>query len=91
MQLTLGLRIVCTEFRLTAVTIPTIKHLQTQVNGLHSNVAASSGTGVDGRAESSGGNETNYGARCQTDGRLLADRALSQLLKQDWPRSIDEL
>ncbi len=35
--------------------------------------------------------ETNYCARCQTDGRLLADRALSRLLKQDWPKSIDEL
>jgi formamidopyrimidine-DNA glycosylase len=36
-------------------------------------------------------NETNYCARCQTGGRLLADRALSRLLRQDWPRSIDEL
>ena len=36
-------------------------------------------------------NETNYCARCQTDGKLLADRALSRLLKEDWPRSIDEL
>jgi formamidopyrimidine-DNA glycosylase len=36
-------------------------------------------------------NETNYCARCQTGGRLLADRALSRLLKQDWPRSLDEL
>ena len=36
-------------------------------------------------------NETNYCARCQTAGRLLADRALSRLLKSDWPRSIDEL
>jgi formamidopyrimidine-DNA glycosylase len=36
-------------------------------------------------------NETNYCARCQTGGRLLADRALSRLLKQDWPKSIDEL
>ena len=36
-------------------------------------------------------NETNYCARCQTSGRLLADRGLSRLLKQDWPRSIDEL
>lgn len=35
-------------------------------------------------------NETNYCARCQTDGRLLADRALSRLLKQDWPRNLDE-
>jgi formamidopyrimidine-DNA glycosylase len=36
-------------------------------------------------------NETNYCARCQTNGRLLADRALSRLLKQDWPRTIEEL
>jgi formamidopyrimidine-DNA glycosylase len=36
-------------------------------------------------------NETNYCARCQTGGRLLADRALSRLLRKDWPRSIDEL
>lgn len=36
-------------------------------------------------------NETNYCPRCQTGGRLLADRGLSALLKKDWPRSIDEL
>jgi formamidopyrimidine-DNA glycosylase len=36
-------------------------------------------------------NETNYCARCQTNGRLLADRGMSRLLKQDWPRSIDEI
>ena len=36
-------------------------------------------------------NETNYCATCQTSGKLLADRALSRLLKKDWPRSIDEL
>ncbi|HET9635766.1 MAG TPA: DNA-formamidopyrimidine glycosylase family protein [Gemmatimonadaceae bacterium] len=36
-------------------------------------------------------NETNYCPRCQTDGKLLADRALSRLLKGDWPKSIDEL
>jgi formamidopyrimidine-DNA glycosylase len=36
-------------------------------------------------------NETNYCARCQTGGRLLADRAMSRLLKDDWPRSIDEI
>ncbi len=35
-------------------------------------------------------NETNYCPRCQTGGRLLADRALSRLLRKDWPRSIDE-
>jgi formamidopyrimidine-DNA glycosylase len=36
-------------------------------------------------------NECNYCARCQTGGRLLADRSLSRLLRDDWPRSIDEL
>jgi formamidopyrimidine-DNA glycosylase len=36
-------------------------------------------------------NETNYCPRCQTDGKLLADRGLSRLLKQDWPRRIEEL
>jgi formamidopyrimidine-DNA glycosylase len=36
-------------------------------------------------------NETNYCPRCQTGGRLLADRGLSRLLKRDWPRTIDEL
>ena len=36
-------------------------------------------------------NETNYCAQCQTGGRLLADRALSRLLHEDWPRTLDEL
>ena len=36
-------------------------------------------------------NETNYCALCQTGGRLLADRALSRILRDDWPRSLDEL
>jgi len=36
-------------------------------------------------------NETNYCPRCQTNGKLLADRSLSRLLKQDWPQSIEEL
>jgi formamidopyrimidine-DNA glycosylase len=36
-------------------------------------------------------NECNYCARCQTGGRLLADRSLSRLLKDDWPKSIDDL
>jgi formamidopyrimidine-DNA glycosylase len=35
--------------------------------------------------------ETNYCPRCQTEGRVLADRALSRLLKDDWPRTIEEL
>src|ERR1700730_5504502 len=36
-------------------------------------------------------NETNYCPGCQTGGRILADRSLSRLLKDDWPRTIDEL
>jgi formamidopyrimidine-DNA glycosylase len=35
-------------------------------------------------------NETNYCPRCQTNGKILADRSLSRLLKDDWPRSIEE-
>jgi formamidopyrimidine-DNA glycosylase len=36
-------------------------------------------------------NETNYCPRCQTEGRVLADRSLSRLLKDDWPRTVEEL
>jgi len=36
-------------------------------------------------------NETNYCARCQNEGRLLADRSLSRLFKADWPKTLDEL
>ena len=36
-------------------------------------------------------NETNYCARCQTAGKVLADRSLSRLLRSDWPRTLDEL
>ena len=36
-------------------------------------------------------NEANYCSRCQTGGRLLSDRAMSRLLKEDWPRTLDEL
>jgi formamidopyrimidine-DNA glycosylase len=36
-------------------------------------------------------NETNYCARCQTGGKVLADRALSRLLRSDWPRTLEEL
>lgn len=38
-----------------------------------------------------GGRETNYCPGCQTDGRILADRGLSRLLKDDWPKHLDEL
>jgi formamidopyrimidine-DNA glycosylase len=36
-------------------------------------------------------NETNYCARCQTGGKVLADRSLSRLLQSDWPRTLEEL
>jgi formamidopyrimidine-DNA glycosylase len=36
-------------------------------------------------------NETNYCPGCQTGGKILADRALSRLLKADWPRTLEEL
>src|SRR5262249_60874857 len=36
-------------------------------------------------------NETNYCACCQTGGRLLADRALSRLMHEDWPRTLEEM
>jgi len=36
-------------------------------------------------------NEANYCPACQTGGRLLADRALSRLLREDWPRTLEEL
>ena len=36
-------------------------------------------------------NEANYCAACQTGGRLLSDRALSRLLKQDWPKTLDDM
>ena len=36
------------------------------------------------------GHETNYCARCQTGGRLLADRAFSRLLGEDWPKMLEE-
>jgi len=38
-----------------------------------------------------GEHEVNYCPACQTEGRLLADRALSKLLKDDWPKTLDEL
>ena len=36
-------------------------------------------------------NETNYCPRCQTGGRMLSDRSLARLLKDDWPKTIEEL
>ena len=36
-------------------------------------------------------NETDYCAKCQNEGRMLADRSLSRLLKDDWPKTIEEM
>jgi formamidopyrimidine-DNA glycosylase len=36
-------------------------------------------------------NETNYCSRCQTGGKLLTDRVLSRLLREDWPRTLEEM
>ena len=46
---------------------------------------------VEAAATRHADNETNYCARCQTGGRVLADRGLSRLLGADWPRTLDEL
>jgi len=59
------------------------------VHGRHRQPCPDCGSPVQRIAYAS--NETNYCARCQTGGKLLADRALSRLLKRDWPRSLEEL
>jgi formamidopyrimidine-DNA glycosylase len=64
-------------------------HAEMAVHGKHGQPCPVCGTPVQRIRYAD--NETNYCARCQTGGRLLADRALSRLLKDDWPRSIDDL
>jgi formamidopyrimidine-DNA glycosylase len=59
------------------------------VHGRHRQPCPVCGTAVQRIAYAE--NECNYCPRCQTGGRLLADRALSRLLRADWPRTIDEL
>ena len=59
------------------------------VHGRHREPCPACGTEVQRIAYAE--SECNYCPRCQTGGRLLADRALSRLLKQDWPRTVDEL
>jgi formamidopyrimidine-DNA glycosylase len=59
------------------------------VHGRHKQPCPDCGAPVQRIAYAS--NETNYCAPCQTGGKLLADRALSRLLKKDWPRSLEEL
>jgi formamidopyrimidine-DNA glycosylase len=59
------------------------------VHGRHGQPCPDCGTEVQRIRYAS--NETNYCPRCQTGGRLLADRSLSRLLKDDWPRTVDDL
>ena len=59
------------------------------VHGRHGKPCPDCGSAVQRIVYAS--NESNYCARCQTGGKLLADRALSRLLKKDWPRTLDEL
>ena len=59
------------------------------VHGKHGQPCPVCGTPV--QRIRSADNETNYCPRCQTGGRMLADRSLSRLLKDDWPRTIDDL
>jgi formamidopyrimidine-DNA glycosylase len=59
------------------------------VHGRHKQPCPVCGTPVQRIAYAE--NETNYCPTCQTGGRLLADRALSRLLKKDWPSSLEEL
>ena len=59
------------------------------VHGRYGKPCADCGTAVQRIRYAS--NETNYCPQCQTGGKLLADRALSRLLKKDWPRTIEEL
>jgi formamidopyrimidine-DNA glycosylase len=64
-------------------------HPQMAVHGRYGQPCPDCGTPVQRIVYAS--NEANYCARCQTGGRLLADRALSRLLKDSWPKSVDEL
>jgi formamidopyrimidine-DNA glycosylase len=64
-------------------------HPQMAVHGRYGQPCPDCGTPVQRIVHAS--NESNYCARCQTAGKLLADRALSRLLKASWPKSVDDL
>jgi len=64
-------------------------HPQLAVHGRYGQPCPDCGTPVQRIVYAS--NEANYCARCQTGGKLLADRALSRLLKDSWPKNVDEL
>jgi formamidopyrimidine-DNA glycosylase len=59
------------------------------VHGRHRQPCPACGTAVQRIVHAA--NETNYCPRCQTGGRILSDRSLARLLKEDWPRTVDEL
>ena len=59
------------------------------VHGKHKQACPRCGSAIQRIAYAS--NETNYCATCQTGGKLLADRAFSRLLREDWPRTLEEL
>jgi formamidopyrimidine-DNA glycosylase len=59
------------------------------VHGRHRQPCPVCGTAVQRIVHAA--NETNYCPRCQTDGRILSDRSLARLLKDDWPRTIEEM
>jgi formamidopyrimidine-DNA glycosylase len=64
-------------------------HKEMAVHGKHNEPCPRCGSPVQRIVYAS--NETNYCAECQTGGKLLADRALSRLLGEDWPRTLEEL
>jgi formamidopyrimidine-DNA glycosylase len=59
------------------------------VHGRHRRPCPDCGTSVQRIA--SAANETDYCPRCQTEGRILSDRSLARLLKEDWPRNVEEM
>ncbi|HEY6250407.1 MAG TPA: DNA-formamidopyrimidine glycosylase family protein [Candidatus Angelobacter sp.] len=64
-------------------------HEEMAVHGRYGKLCPRCGTKIQRIRYAS--NETNYCAHCQTGGKLLADRSLSRLLRQDWPRTLEEL
>jgi formamidopyrimidine-DNA glycosylase len=79
----------CGEARLTFPEKVTAFRPEMSVHGRYGKPCPNCGTTVQRIVYAA--NEANYCPRCQTGGRLLADRALSRLLKTDWPRTLEEL
>lgn len=66
-------------------------HKEMAVHGRYREPCPACGAPVQRIVYAESASECNYCARCQTGGRLLADRALSRLLKADWPKTVEEL